>query len=38
MLSASEFVTSVSSTVGYGDIVPVTLWGKIFVLVGNSID
>ena len=33
MLSASEFVTSVSSTVGYGDIVPVTFWGKIFVLL-----
>ena len=29
MLSASAFINSVATTTGYGDIVPVTLTGKI---------
>ncbi|TRY80153.1 hypothetical protein TCAL_05802 [Tigriopus californicus] len=33
MLAGAAFVNSVSSTTGYGDIVPVTLEGKLFTLV-----
>ncbi|TRY80154.1 hypothetical protein TCAL_17392 [Tigriopus californicus] len=32
MLSAQAFITSVQTTTGYGDIVPVTFWGKLFTL------
>ncbi len=33
MLSAQAFITSVQTTTGYGDIVPVTTGGKIFTLM-----
>jgi len=33
MLAAQSFITSVQTTTGYGDIVPVTFWGKFFTLV-----
>ena len=32
MLSAQAFITSVQTTTGYGDIVPVTFGGKLFTL------
>ena len=33
LLSAQSFITSIQTTTGYGDMVPVTTWGKIFSLV-----
>ncbi|XP_071749409.1 uncharacterized protein [Lepeophtheirus salmonis] len=33
MLSSCAFITSVSSTTGYGDIIPLTLGGKIFTII-----
>jgi len=33
MLAAQSFITSVQTTTGYGDIVPVTFWGKFFTLI-----
>ncbi len=33
MLNAQAFITSVQTTTGYGDIIPVTGWGKLFTVL-----